>query len=468
MVQAWLYAKVKRAIRPDGTMLPADLALYTRALVASPLARIAPAPRAETFEWVQQPSDGSADGKVYVDGSRIDGDSQYADLCARHGWAFAAYDEQGTLLAAAKGRPPSWAEGIHGAELWGLFMAVTCADPWSPIRVDCSSLQQGSQKGLTWASAPDRCLARIWSPLNAALDDDPSRVVWMPAHCSQAAVGVKQLGNGEKLSAIDVAGNALVDRLAKEAARADRLSRAQLSTVRGITEKLTAVATWIGQATVLANHFPGPRGSATVKSVWLRDAQGSSLGRCVKQMQLGRKRTQVHSQPSASSAGLAEEARWEALRRRIQRKEQDNQVSAQGASSSSLAKVIHEAAGTEEARSGGPVRRREPTQKHSGPREQMSLHARAVVVNGPLQVQSERASSQTCQERESKGVRLDKKKTTSEDGLSDMEAVRRDLEELQASGLQVRWPRYQPLCRSAGGGSKGRGPLLAARSLGDQ
>ena len=54
-----------------------------------------------------------------------------------------------------------------------------------------------------------------------------------------------------------------------------------------------------------------------------------------------------------------------------------------------------------------------------------------------------------------KRVRLDKKKMTSEDGLSDMEAVRRDLEELQASGLQVWWPRCQPLCRSAGGGSKG-------------
>ena len=129
-----------------------------------------------------------------MDGSRIDGDSQYAGLCARHGWAFAAYDEQGTLLAAAKGRPPSWAEGIHGAELWGLFMAVTCADPWSPIRVDCSSVQQGSQKGLAWACAPERCLAKIWNPLNAAIDDDPTRVVWMPAHCSQAAVGVKQLG----------------------------------------------------------------------------------------------------------------------------------------------------------------------------------------------------------------------------------------------------------------------------------
>jgi hypothetical protein len=42
-----------------------------------------------------------------------------------------------------------------------------------------------------------------------------------------------------------------------------------------------------------------------------------------------------------------------------------------------------------------------------------------------------------------------------EEVQSDTEAVRRDLEELQASGLQVRWPRCQPLCRSAGGGSKG-------------
>jgi hypothetical protein len=241
-VPMWLYTRVKQAIRPDGTMAAADLALYTRALVASPVALLDPLPNTESFEWVQQPSDGVVSGTVYVDGSRIDGDSAFAGLCARQGWAFAAYDEEGALLAAAKGRPPPWADGIFGAELWGLFMATMSADPWAPFRVDCLSVQQGTQKGQVWAAAPERRYARIWAPLNAALDDDPGRVVWMPAHCSKSAVGHKQLGNGEALTALDLAGNAFVDRLAKEAARADRLPQEQRDTVRKLDEIVTNVA----------------------------------------------------------------------------------------------------------------------------------------------------------------------------------------------------------------------------------
>ena len=51
-VPAWLYAEVQRAIRPDGTMAPADLLLYTRALAPAPEAALQPAPADETFECV--------------------------------------------------------------------------------------------------------------------------------------------------------------------------------------------------------------------------------------------------------------------------------------------------------------------------------------------------------------------------------------------------------------------------------
>ena len=89
------------------------------------------------------------------------------------------------------------------------------------------SVQQGIQKGQEWAAAADRCVARVWAPLNAVLNNDTQRVVWMPAHCSQDAIGVKRLGNGELLTALDITGNAYVDQLAKEAAREGRLPRAR-------------------------------------------------------------------------------------------------------------------------------------------------------------------------------------------------------------------------------------------------
>ncbi len=114
-------------------MAPKDLLLYTRALAASPETAVDAAPKDETFQWVKRPVDGCFSGKAYVDGSRIDGERSYAGLCARHGWAFAAFDEAGSLVAAAKGRPPAWAEGIFGAELWGLLMAASSADAWAPL-----------------------------------------------------------------------------------------------------------------------------------------------------------------------------------------------------------------------------------------------------------------------------------------------------------------------------------------------
>ena len=58
-------------------------------------------------------------------------------------WAIAAFDADGNLEAAAKGRPPSWSSGIYGAELWSVLMAVYSSMPGAPIRADCLSVQQG-------------------------------------------------------------------------------------------------------------------------------------------------------------------------------------------------------------------------------------------------------------------------------------------------------------------------------------
>ena len=113
----------------------------------------------------------------------------------------------------------------------------------------------------------------------------------MPAHCIQDAIGTKRLGNGELLSELDVKGNAFVDKLAKEAARFDRLPRAQLAGVRKLNEKLTAVAMWIGQATQLANAFPDPNGTGAGKQQLLRDSEALQGKRPRQQRQVGVVRT---------------------------------------------------------------------------------------------------------------------------------------------------------------------------------
>jgi hypothetical protein len=320
MVPDWLLREAKAAIRADGTMAPADLALFTRAIVASPEALVTPSSVQETFQWVKRPDDGIAPGKWYVDGSRLDAEWDLSGMCARYGWAIAAFDEAGALAAAANGRPPAWATGIFGAELWGLLMASVSAEPGAPFRVDCLAVQQGAGRGSTWATAPDRKLARAWGPLAAALDGEPQRVVWMPAHCSHALVGIRTLSDGTPLSAIDVNANALVDRLAKAAARADRAPASQLAAVRTLGCRLTAIARWIGQVTVYAGSFPDPSWSGIGKLKRIRDTDAVTVG------------TVRHHPPKpvvAPSLFGAACPRWVALRQRIVAKEAARRIAAE-------------------------------------------------------------------------------------------------------------------------------------------
>jgi len=160
---------------------------------------------------------------------------------------------------------------------------------------------------------------------------------------------VKKLGNGDLLTASDHAGNALVDKLAKEAARADRLPRLRRDEIRKLGEVLTSVATWIGQATLLANHFPDPRQDGSGEQRYLRDSEGlasSTAARARKQPeQRGgvsvccSKRSEEHPEPAPHSGCTTTDEQWEALRLRVCAKEQarhSHQLSPEAGSCSSL------------------------------------------------------------------------------------------------------------------------------------
>ena len=201
-------------------------------------------------------------------------------------------------------------------------MASFQAMPGSSFRVDCSAVQLGCQRGPSWACAPERHLARAWGPLAAALEDGVDRVVWMPAHCGREDVGAKRLGDGSLLSETDRLANAEVDELAKAAATNDRLPPSACKWVRAQWDRVTAVATWIGQATVLADAFPGPTHlDGDGRKPMLRDNEGRR-GRRAALVRAGRTDSaeaarlpaQVRSRPAGDLTGCA---RWEALRRRV-------------------------------------------------------------------------------------------------------------------------------------------------------
>ena len=74
-----------------------------------------------TFTWHIAPPDGYFVGRVYSDGSRLDGPTP---LLARNGWAFVVLDDDDRIIASASGIPPDWVEDIPGTEAWALTQAA--------------------------------------------------------------------------------------------------------------------------------------------------------------------------------------------------------------------------------------------------------------------------------------------------------------------------------------------------------
>ena len=163
------------------------------------------------------------------------------------------------------------------------------------------AVQVGAQRGSDWATAPERTFARAWGALAAALEDQTDAVVWMPAHCSAEDVHSKHLSDGSCMTEIDRQGNHSADLLAKSAAEKDRLSRHQRQLVRDLWDKVTAIATWIGQATSLANAFPMPHVMcADAKCQHMRDSEGRQAS-CKPRTNRGTKRPAPFLEPTATS-----------------------------------------------------------------------------------------------------------------------------------------------------------------------
>jgi len=68
------------------------------------ISHIVPLPsKVATFLWALEPPGGLVWGRVYTDGSRLDGPTA---LLARNGWAFVAVNEDDETFAIAYGVPP--------------------------------------------------------------------------------------------------------------------------------------------------------------------------------------------------------------------------------------------------------------------------------------------------------------------------------------------------------------------------
>ena len=233
---------------------------WERGLTARPAMPLRKKSAVETFHWHVRPKEGLVHGRGYPDGSARDGPTPEL---VRLGWSFAVLDDRGHLIAAAYGVPPPWIVDIGGAEAWALYQLLLCTTPqMTKYWPDCYPLKVAISKGQRLANDPRNALARVHGMLFTALEGiDEDAVGWMPAHLTTAdlALGTATKSDGSLVTATDILGNDVADRLAKLGAEFHRVAMSDVRRWKKAFAEAKARAKWIGKATHAANnclHYP--------------------------------------------------------------------------------------------------------------------------------------------------------------------------------------------------------------------
>ena len=157
--------------------------------------------------------------------------------------------------------------------------------------------------------------------MSAALegDSDNGRLAWMPAHCSKRSFVGKYLSDGSAMTDIDRRGSDCVDRLAKDAAKLDKLTQSQMYSISQVYDEVYAVALWLGQIGALANHYPLPHTRSNNKVLYVRDSEGLAATQYRRRVAASKKRKAV---TQADPPGFLSQCdRWLQLLQRIRDKE---------------------------------------------------------------------------------------------------------------------------------------------------
>lgn len=134
-------------------------------------------------------------------------------------------------------------------------MAATGAEPGCRLRVDCLPCVTAFKAGKEWAASDRRVHARVNKLMTGAWGDfDVDQMSWMPSHTTAQDVGVRELGNGEKLTELDRRGNALADKLAKAGADTHRVPEAIRNKIAAQDALIEGTGRWVGRATYIANN----------------------------------------------------------------------------------------------------------------------------------------------------------------------------------------------------------------------
>ena len=138
----------------NGSLSPVEHCALVRGMVA-PLPIVPTRPDSDYWTimwhtWQVIPAGCS----LYTDGSLID--ARLGLGLEALGWAFAAFDAGGNVVAAAYGVPPRDADTIQGAELWAFTQALTFVPFPVVIYVDCKTVVDGIRSGQQWIYSSKR------------------------------------------------------------------------------------------------------------------------------------------------------------------------------------------------------------------------------------------------------------------------------------------------------------------------
>ena len=209
----------------------------------------------------------------YIDGSAIDGPAR---LTARLGFAVVVVSKEGDLMAFAQGVPPGWVRDSAGAEMWALFVVLSC-NPGLPRTVtDCLGLLDMMARGVEEATRACRPMARLWAMIFRCTgtvvptfgpEDD---FIWMPSHCTAATALFTLKSNSCPVSPVEWRANRLADGLAKHAATKGNMSANLLDNLHRANACVECAAAMVGTTSWHANNAHRTTWSSTGEALTLK------------------------------------------------------------------------------------------------------------------------------------------------------------------------------------------------------
>ena len=231
--------------------------LQTRGLLALRI----PRPPLQTevgFRWYTAPPDVTrTDLTWYTDGSMKFGPQWEL---RRTGCAIVVVSAAGDLIAYGSAVPPAWVRTAAAAELWAVTLVLSLAAAPPEIRTDCRSILTAAAAGSARATRPTGALAQLWSRIATLLDDnvyaliETGKLIWMPAHSSQSAIGRAVRSDGHFVTPLDWRANRLADAIAKAAAGCDQVCVDAVRLLAKAEQLVAHECAVLGSVTFAANH----------------------------------------------------------------------------------------------------------------------------------------------------------------------------------------------------------------------